>query len=178
MKLYFDMDGVLADFAAAANKLDGFREDLNQATKNMTDEQREAKKKYWLEIEQISDFWSGMKPIQDVEQVLELAQKIGELFILTKTPSANKFVNGQEYVNKIADAKRQWIKKHFSKYFEDKNVIVCSGKKGDLINPDENCILIDDRTDNIEQWCSCGGTGVLFVSPEDACMQLTKIGKF
>lgn len=172
MKIFFDMDGVLADFAGAAKNIPDFGTDLNYATSGMTEEQKAAKKKYWLAIEQISDFWSGMKPVQNITILLDYAQSVGELFVLTKTPSANKFVNGQEYVNKIADAKRAWIKKHFSNYFDDKNIIVCSGKKGDLICPDSDCILIDDRADNIAQWCDCGGCGILFITPADAHKKL------
>ncbi len=177
MKIYFDMDGVLADFAQAAKNIPGFSSDLNCASQNMTDEQKHAKKKYWLEIEQIDSFWADMDIVDNITELLDFASLCGDLFVLTKTPSANKFADGQNYVNKIADAKRAWIKKHLSKYFDDENIIVCSGKKGKLIRPDKNSILVDDRPDNIAEWSECGGTGILFLGSDDARHQLQKFIK-
>ena len=48
MNLYFDIDGVLADF----DSMTSGAAELNHPSSEMTPEMREAKKKFWLNIEQ------------------------------------------------------------------------------------------------------------------------------
>ena len=172
MRIFFDMDGVLADFDKAVSVIPGYNSVLNKASRNLSIAQRDIKKKNWLAIEKISSFWSGMHPVQNVHLLLDYAQKCGEMFVLTKVPSPDKFANGERYVNEIANAKRQWINDNMSQYFIPQNVIICNGDKGELIKPNRQDVLIDDRYENIISWYDAGGMGILFKNPLNAIQEL------
>lgn len=172
MRIFFDMDGVLADFDRAVSGVPGYISVLNKASRNLPIAQRYIKKKNWLAIEKISSFWSGMLPVQNVNMLLDYAQSCGEMFVLTKVPSPDKFINGERYVNEIANAKRQWINNNMSQYFNPQNVIICDGDKGELIKPNRQDVLIDDRYENIVNWYDAGGMGILFKDSNRAMREL------
>lgn len=158
MKIYFDMDGVLADFDASIST----SQDLNHPTENLTAANRALKEKLWHDIEQNVKFWSDMPIIKNAEQMLNTATRHAECFVLSKAPSAKHFINGEKYVRFIENEKRKWILKHFGNFFDISHIIICNGNKGELIHPTHNDILIDDRQENIKDWELCGGRGILF----------------
>ena len=173
MKIYFDMDGVLVDFAHNAPKHEN-SEDLNHSTEELSPEQRRAKEQFWMKIEQQDNFWRDMPKIKDVELLLSLAKSIGDIFILSKTPSAKHFVNGEKYVKFVAAEKRKWVLKNLNNFFDAEHIIICNRKKGEFFNPTKDDILVDDRPENIKEWESHGGTGVLFTDVKDCIERLKK----
>lgn len=168
MNLYFDIDGVLADF----DSMTSGAAELNHPSSEMTPEMREAKKKFWLNIEQNFSFWADMPVMENIQELLTVAKSIGEIFVLSKTPGAKHFISGQKYVDFVADEKRKWIAKNLSEFFNTEHVIICDGKKGKLIQPNKNDILVDDRPENITEWESCGGRGLLFKNSTSAKQEL------
>lgn len=168
MKIYFDMDGVLVDFDAMRPNA----KDLNHPSEDLSPEKRAAKKLFWQEIEKQPDFWRNIPIMSNIEYLLTTAFDMGEIFVLSKTPGAKKFVGGQKYVNFVADEKRKWIATHLNKFFDEKHVIICSGPKGELMHPTKTDILIDDRPENINEWESHGGVGVLFTNALDTAKRL------
>ena len=167
IKIYFDMDGVLADFDVAATHLSNGRTDLNNQTKLMTDDLRAAKIQRWQRIERTERFWEDMPIVPNIKDLLQVAQQLGEIFVLTRVPSAKNFVAGDSYVSYIANAKKEWIAKNMSDFFPPENVIaICgaSGEKEALIKPTLDHILVDDRAGNVADWESAGGQGVVFQS--------------
>ncbi len=175
MKIYFDMDGVLVDFEHGARNVYQNFADLNHPSEELSPEQREAKRQCWLKIEQQGDFWCNLPVMNDAEQLLGVAKSVGEIFILSKTPSAKHFVNGEKYVQFVADEKRKWVLKHLGKFFDDEHIIICNGKKGALAKPMPEDVLIDDRCENINEWESCGGRGILFVNSIDSANKLKNL---
>ncbi len=168
MNLYFDIDGVLADF----DSMTSGAAELNHPSSEMTPEMREAKKKFWLNIEQNFSFWADMPVMENIQELLTVAKSIGEIFVLSKTPGAKHFLSGQKYVDFVADEKRKWIAKNLGEFFNTEHVIICDGKKGKLIQPNKNDILVDDRPENIKEWESCGGRGILFINSISAKQEL------
>ena len=173
MKLYFDMDGVLADFDAAT----GNAKDLNHPTSELSPEKQAEKNQFWLNIEQNPTFWADIPVMKNIKDLLTVAKSKGEIFVLSKTPGAKHFINGQEYVKFVASEKRNWIAKNLGEFFDTEHVIICDGKKGKLIQPIKNDILVDDRSENITEWESCGGHGLLFVNSVDTKQELLNIEK-
>lgn len=168
MRIYFDMDGVLAYF----NAMRPNDKDLNHPSEDLSPEKRTAKKLFWQEIEKQPNFWRDIPVMDNIEYMLKTAFNIGEIFVLSKTPGADKFVGGQKYVDFVANEKRKWIAKHLSKFFDTKHVIICDCPKGELMHPLKTDILVDDRQENIKEWESYGGIGVLFTDAVDTANRL------
>lgn len=164
MKIYFDMDGVLVNFSSRCPD----NKDLNHPSKDLSLEKRAEKKLFWQKIEKQPNFWRDIPVMDNIEYLLSEAFNIGEIFVLSKTPSAKHFIGGQKYVDFVADEKRKWIANNLSKFFDAKHVIICDGAKGALIHPTDNHILVDDRQENINEWISCGGRAILFKNAKDA----------
>ena len=162
------MDGVLADFDSMRPN----NSDLNHPTEELSPEKRKAKEQFWLDVEQDRDFWANIPVMKNVEQMLNVAKQYSECFVLSKAPSAKHFINGEKYVRFIEDEKQKWILKHLGNFFDKKHIIICNGAKGELIKPTRTDILVDDRHENINEWESHGGSGVLFTNAVDTVKSL------
>lgn len=168
MNIYFDMDGVLVDFEVATGDV----KDLNHPTFELSDEKKAAKKQFWLNVEKNKNFWADIPLMKNIKDLLNAAKSKGKIFVLSKTPGAKHFVDGQKYVDFVANEKRKWILKYLGNFFDNEHIIICDGDKGKLIQPSKNDILIDDRLENITEWESCGGRGILFISVSDVVKKL------
>ena len=168
MNIYFDMDGVLVDFEAVTGDV----KDLNHPSSELSPEKRAEKKQFWLNIEQNPDFWADIPVMENIKDLLNVAKSKGEIFVLSKTPSAKHFVAGQDYVDFVASEKRKWILKKLGNFFDNEHIIICDGDKGKLIQPSVNDILIDDRPENITEWQLCGGRGIVFMNSIDTIKEL------
>ncbi len=164
MKIYFDMDNVLAHFDAMRPN----DTDLNHPSAELSPEKQAAKKQFWRNIEQDKNFWSDIPVMPNIKTLLLTTQNMGENFVLSKTPGAKHFIGGQQYVDFIADEKRKWILKNLNEFFDIKHIIICDGAKGELIHPSATDLLIDDRQENIIEWTEHGGRGILFKNALDA----------
>ena len=194
IKIYFDMDGVLADFEKSATEFlychsreGGNRADndarsatkysyaeLNRPSELLTPDQKQEKIRFWQSIGG-TDFFKNLPVMPGANAMLDAARKCasGGLYILTKAPSSKNFIAGEAEQQRIAAQKIDWVLKHFADYFPRDNIIVVIGiKKNELVRPTKDDILIDDRTDNIEHWNTAGGTGILFTSSDDATTKL------
>lgn len=168
MKFYFDMDNVLTNFDAIIPNNPA----LNHPSDTLDEAGRAAKKQFWQTVEKTPNFWHDMPMVPGADYMLSVANEHGEIFILSKTPGAKHFSAGQDYVNFVANEKRNWIYKRFNHLFDTKHVIICDSHKGALIHPSINDILIDDRQENIDEWTQCGGSGILFKSATDAIQRI------
>lgn len=174
MKIYFDMDGVLVHFDAMRPN----NKNLNHPSEELSPEMRAAKKQFWLDIEQQSNFWCDIPEMPRIEQLLKFAKHSGEIFVLSKTPAAKYFIGGQKYVDFVADEKRKYILKHFGNFFDNEHIIICDGAKGKLVQPNKNDVLIDDRLENIQEWESHGGHGILFTNATDIVKILKNMNNY
>ena len=173
MKIFFDMDGVLADFDRGTSALPRVSVDLNVPTEKMDAAARAAKVERWHIIEKMPNFWRDLPVVAGVDALVRAAGERGELFVLTKAPGAKNFVAGDAYVDFVDSEKRAWIARHMGDFFDDAHVIVARGSKEDLIHPTANDLLIDDRAGNIADWVAAGGRGIVFDTVENAIKRLT-----
>lgn len=153
-KIFFDMDGVLADFNRGVEELCNLpRVEQSKADKARDDEM-------WARIRQIEHFYDKLEPMDGaVEMFKAIYEKYGDKCeILTGIPKPKRGILN------AGEDKTAWIHRLFSPdikvniVFKEEKKNYCTGK---------DCILIDDLISNINDWESTGGTGILFKSPED-----------
>lgn len=169
IKIYFDMDGVLADFDRAAQQFACPGQlNLNKATRNMSLDAVAQKRARWHAIESDRNFWANIPVMDGIFALLDAAAKCGELYVLTSVPGAKNFAGGVGYVDYVESEKRAWIARNMSMCFDDKHVIVARIAKEKRVPPTKNDILIDDRVENIADWIAAGGQGIVFTSPAQA----------
>jgi hypothetical protein len=120
------------------------------------------KEKFWdlIDVENKVKFWVGIKWMPDGKQLWEYILKYTP--ILLSAPSRNP-------ASRLG--KRLWVKNNLPGV---KLVLASAEKKQNYSGRDK--ILIDDRPDNVEQWRSQGGIGILHTSAQDTIKQLQNIG--
>lgn len=153
--IYFDMDGVLADFNRGVHDLC----DMEPSDLNNPDETHD--NNMWEEIRKVGDFYYQLRPIPGA---VELFRKLHERFgsqcqILTGVPKPKRNIPN------AGDDKKRWV----CEYLGDDvivNVVLTEDKKNYV--KDKECILVDDMSKNICAWKKAGGTGVLFLNAAQA----------
>lgn len=157
MAIYFDMDGVLADFRSGAERAGATYVPVGTEDKAADDAM-------WDEIRKTPHFYATLPEIPRAVKLFRELQAAGEKpEILTAIPKP------RYRIEHAAEDKTDWAAAHLG---PDVPVHICyraekiqkCGGPGD--------ILIDDQDRNIREWKSAGGTGILF--REDAPVKLPK----
>jgi FMN phosphatase YigB (HAD superfamily) len=146
-KIYCDMDGVLVDFDRGYKKLTG--RDISGQFFSDTN--------FWDPINEAGyDFWINLDWMSDGKRLWKYIEKYNPE--LLSAPSRQ---------NDSRVAKQDWV----SKELPNTHLILRSAKhKKDFAGP--NCILIDDRIDNIQGWRDAGGIGIHHVNTKHTIDQL------
>lgn len=131
LKLFLDLDGTLAKFNSKKNALQRFDKEKG--------------------------FFANLLPFKNVEKVnqLALSKKI-EVFVISATP------NEQADLDKMV-----WIKKYLNNVKKE-NICFCrigTNKAQEIkrqlnVNIDNNCLLLDDYTNNLIEWTKADGIGI------------------
>lgn len=172
MKIYFDMDGVLADFDCAARQFN-ISGNLNKSSRVLSSDAQAQKVARWRAIESDRSFWADIPVMDGIFALLDAASKYGDLFVLSSAPSAKNFAGGTAYVDFVEAEKRAWIARHMSMCFDTQNVIITRIAKEKRVMPTQSDVLIDDRVENVADWIAAGGRGIVFTSPAQAIKDLT-----
>ena len=190
--VFFDMDGVLADFDKGINESKKFiaareklknlihgtefeklnDDDLKKALKgNQKDPERAQIKRAFKEMDElrytlasVEGFFENLEPFSGAREMLMAAKKLtGKLpSILTAPIESNRDICEKE--------KRAWMENHFSGMYDR---FICKVEKYEEAQP--NTILIDDRAKNIGPFIEHGGLGILHKNSSDTIKQLEKI---
>lgn len=144
--VYFDLDGVIFDFDLHYDTLIGDRKPNGDV--------------HWDRVQQIPDFFEAMPRMRGA---LELWATVPahRRRILSSIPKSIK-VSG--------DQKRVAAKKHLG--IEGDAVILVRSKKLKQQYAKPGHILIDDWPATINDWRAAGGIGILYVSHEQALVEL------
>lgn len=144
-KLALDLDGVIADWAAGAEKIIGYR--IDDASQHYPDED-------WQKLHTHGRLFQDLPKMKQADEMVELARKFRddlgyELVFLTAIPHNNDMPYA--FWDKMLWAQKYYpdIPVHFGPYSVDKQVHCNYGD-----------ILVDDRHDNCKQWEAAGGTAV------------------
>ena len=158
-KIYFDMDGVLADFDRGIKELCGL-EPLDQANKSPKDDDI-----MWEKVKEVGHFYDKLELMPGaLEMFATLYGKYGDKCeILSGIPKPRRGITTS------GEDKTAWAHRLLSEKLKV-NIVFREEKKNYVTGP--GCILIDDLEKNIREWNEAGGTGILFTSAEDVLAQI------
>lgn len=148
--LYLDMDGVLADFNAAARKILGATPEQEQGAARAgrwpTTE--------WNKLKHVPDFYRNLPKTDIADELVELARQFRDqlgwnIRVLTAIPKNNDMPAA--FQDKIEWMQQYYpdVRVHFGPYSKDKQHHAVQGD-----------VLVDDRSDNCLEWTQAGGTAV------------------
>lgn len=162
-KVYFDMDGVLADF-------EGYIIKHNIPYFPQGNRSTEQDKQMWDAIKQVPHFYLQLEPVEgSIDFFMEIkSKKEHESEILSAIPKPKW---GLLYAK---EDKIDWT----SQFLGDDvkaNIVYREEKQNYCTGPD--CILVDDLEKNIIEWEAKGGTGILFRDAESAKKELLEVLK-
>jgi hypothetical protein len=153
--IFCDMDGVLTDFDARFKGINPEKLSPSQYTNKYGVD------KFWATIDAEGvGFWVGMNWMSDGKELWD--------YIKDKQPSLLSAPSRQPSSRL---GKRLWIKNNIP---GTKLILASAEKKQNYSKP--NKILIDDRPDNVSQWKSKGGIGILHTNSQDTIKQLQNLG--
>lgn len=161
-RIYFDMDGVLADFERGVAELAGITP-INQNDKTPAQDDE-----MWKAIRKVEHFYDRLEPMPGaIDMFNRIYAKYGEKCeILTGIPKPKRGI-----VSSGPD-KTHWVRRILSEDIEI-NIVYRAEKKEFCIG--KEYVLIDDLEKNIREWEQCGGTGILFENWEDAYSKLCEL---
>ncbi len=162
-KIYFDMDGVLADFDGGVSALCGIK--APGQGKNIP---KAIQDSLWEHVKKIDHFYDKLDPMPGaLDLFFTVYEKYGDrVEILSGIPKPRR-----EIVT-AAEDKVSWAHRLLSPdlkvntVFREEKKLYCTGASD---------ILIDDYDSNIEEWEKYGGTGILYLSPEDTLKKIRSI---
>ena len=155
--IYFDMDGVLADFNRGQSEILKIKV-IPQENKKEGDDDL-----LFSKMREHDHFYYMLKPI---DGSLDLFMKVYDKYkdrcrILTGVPKEKRGITNAKI------DKKAWVEKYLGKDIVVNTVL--RKEKMEFVR-NKGSILIDDFSTNIKEWRERGGTAILFTTPE-ACMK-------
>lgn len=159
-KIYFDMDGVLADFDRGIREFCGMEPAPQGEEWSPGDDMP-----MWAKASKVPHFYDRLELMPGAKDMFERVYgKYGDRCeILTGIPKPHRGMVGS------AEDKTTWVRRILSEdivvntVYKEQKPQFCTGR---------DCILIDDLKRNIDAWEANGGTGILH---QDAVSTLMKL---
>ena len=153
-EIYCDLDEVLVDFIAGANKAVG-------GTFVTYD-----KEKRWKVINQTKGFWANLPWKPGGKKLYQFISKYDPHVLSAYTGSDPNSRSG----------KMKWLGKN-TKFSRSKIHLVMRSQKKDYAKTDgKPNVLIDDYIKNIKEWESAGGIGIHHTNTSNTLSKLKKLG--
>lgn len=154
-QLYVDMDGVITDFISSADKV--ARENgYSRKWAELAD--RNPNFAWKLINEKGSEFWKNLDWERNGKKLWSYIEKYNPI-ILSAYPWDIKDVSVK---TEAIIGKKEWINKNIGLDYANTAIICARDEKQMFAN--EGSILIDDMKENIKEWTSAGGAGILHKS--------------
>ena len=150
-KIYFDMDGVLADFGRGVRELAGFQQSgADQDSKTEAEDDA-----MWAAIRKVDRFYDRLEPLPKGYELFKAAKEAypGMVEVLTGIPKPKRGIET------AGEDKKSWAERLLGKdipvhiVYKEEKKNYCGGKE---------YFLIDDRRTNIEEWEAAGGSGIFY----------------
>lgn len=163
-KIYFDMDGVLADFERGVEEICG----LTPQSQNGKHRSPAEDDEMWARIKLDEHFYDHLEIMPGAKELFDAVygKYRDKCEILTGIPKPKRGIES------AGDDKISWVRRLLSEdikvniVFREEKPQFCTGKE---------CILIDDLEKNINEWESMGGTGILFTDAESTMQKLKEL---
>ena len=164
-RIYFDMDGVLADFERGVKELCGVVPPSQNARHHKPSDDDEM----WEKIRSNEHFYDLLELMPGAKVLFDAVYtRYGERCeILTGIPKPRRGIVH------AAEDKKKWVHRLLAEditvniVFREEKQNYCTGK---------GCILIDDMERNIRDWDDVGGTGIIYRNAEDTKNRLIDMG--
>lgn len=151
-RIYCDMDGVLVDFEK------GYRELTGTYSKNHPDN-----KSFWQPISDAgASFWANLDWMPDGEELWRYIKKYKPNILSAPSQDPSSRVG-----------KEAWVKMNLKNNYNKLYLYSRANKK---LFAGENCILIDDMQQTIDEWNAAGGIGIHHTSAANTIKELKKLG--
>ena len=163
-KIYFDMDGVLADLEKGIRELCHMEpQSQNGKRSKKLDDQM------WETIREVDHFYDRLDLLPGAKELFDTVYgKYGDRCeILTGIPREERGIVTAK------DDKINWTHRLLSERVKVRTV--CRKHKINFCTGPET-ILIDDREKTITEWQEKGGTAILHTTPEETTRELKKLG--
>jgi 5'(3')-deoxyribonucleotidase len=177
VKIYLDMDGVLADFDAglAEHGVSNKTHDYFHTPKSTWTEQMKQDDQAIVDCMSKPGWFFDLPVMEGALELVDASLKLGQgVGILTALPAIPK---------DIASHKLAWVHKHLKPFvpYLEFHCVVRSQKQdfAETYNREgkrlHSNILVDDLERNIREWNVAGGKGVLFKNSNQAIKELEQI---
>ncbi|WP_406661500.1 hypothetical protein V7O66_03000 [Methanolobus sp. ZRKC3] len=158
-RIYLDMDNVITDFDNACNNISSGLIKLHNSDRD----------KFWKIVESHGiNFWSEMPWRNDGRNLVDYLLNYNTT-ILSAHPNPKR--------GRVAEfsmkGKYDWLAREIGKDFADKAIICRRSDKKMYSSP--SCILVDDNTENIENWENAGGIGILHFDTENTVDKIEQV---
>jgi len=187
LKIYLDMDGVLADFDRALLERGIVNETqfIHKPKEEWSDKEIELDRLVVACMDEPNWFYN-LKPFKGAVDLVREAAGISKVGILTARPK------NQDTAKRVKDEKKKWIEENIEEPLNLKLEFHCCVRhqKQDyaasctrLSNGVYDCteqglipnVLVDDLQANVREWEKAGGIGILFENSEQAINDLKKV---
>ena len=164
-KIFFDMDGVLADFDRGIVELCK----MVPLPQNAKQRNEEKENEMWAKVKEVGHFYDKLEPIPGAKEMFDAVySKYGDKCeILTGIPKPWRGIVTS------AEDKVNWMRRLFSETVKI-NTVLRAEKKNFCTGKD--CILIDDFDKNTREWTQIGGTAILFTSADETMKTMKEMG--
>lgn len=163
-KIYFDMDGVLADFDRGIREL-CHMDPLNQESKSKADDDA-----IWEAVKNVGHFYDKLELMPGALNMFKtLYNRYGDKCeILSGIPKPHRGITTS------GEDKTAWTHRLLG---EDVavNIVFREEKKNYVKGP--GYILIDDLEKSIKEWNEAGGTGIHFTSADEVLWKIDELEK-
>lgn len=164
-KIYFDMDGVLADFERGVLEICG----IEPQSQNAKHRSQTADDEMWEAIKKTTHFYDYLELMPGAKEMFDAVYKKygNKVEILTGIPKPKRGIvyAGEDKIKWTHRLLNSDIKVNI--VFREDKPRYCTGK---------GCILIDDMERNIRDWNEMGGTGIQSASAQKTMETLEEMG--
>ena len=163
-KIYFDMDGVLADFEKGIRELCHMEPQSQNGKRS-----KKLDDLMWETIREVDHFYDRLDLLPGAKELFDTVYgKYGDRCeILTGIPREERGIVTAK------DDKISWTRRLLSETVKVQTV--CRKHKINFCTGPET-ILIDDREKTITEWQEKGGTAILHTTPEETTRELKQLG--